>query len=387
MKAHHLYSTATTLATAVLLAAPSLADQTISDTQTKAVNMTEGKLTVTGTGFLNVAKNAVNLKDPIQSALEIAVMEGGRISGKSALVLDQGMENGITGQLISVTNSGTIIAKDSFGSADGLAIGGGVVTNTGTITASNSNTNGQAYGILVDDSDGGNAFEAIRITNSGTIEGTGANGVGIRIVSDRENCIFMEGGTITGGSGQAVVMGSGDDVFSYSGGTVNGSVDGGAGFNTMVFQPAETDLTFSSDLKNFHSISIQGSSLSPGASVTLEDLTITLDMASLSQDKPLFSLEGNSTASGSLLFNNVILQLMGTPAALPVDGSGMVYFKLAGNGISLEGLEVRTEGGYELDMSRDGYVGVNFNTPEPAAAALGLFGFSLSMLRRRRTAA
>ena len=108
MKAHHLYSTATTLATAVLLAAPSLADQTISDTQTKAVNMTEGKLTVTGTGFLNVAKNAVNLKDPIQSALEIEVMEGGRISGKSALVLDQGMENGITGQLISVTNSGTM---------------------------------------------------------------------------------------------------------------------------------------------------------------------------------------------------------------------------------------------------------------------------------------
>lgn len=363
MKAHHLYSTATTLAAAVLLAAPSLADQTISDAQTKAVNMTEGKLTVTGTGFLNVAKNAVNLKDPIQSALEIEVMEGGRISGKSALVLDQDMENGITGQLISVTNSGTmtgtekqaidlrymintsatitnngtisagqkgavklgnnatvvnngtiettaagengitakhydpeddgidtfahgldlannsggkitgmkhgvtgegkaaisnngriegrggsglnwdwnaalqqddkyvvtvvngkdgvisgtgdattldgdgvdvdyivnltnsgtIIAKDSFGSADGLAIGGGVVTNTGTITASNSNTNGQAYGILVDDSDGGNAFEAIRITNSGTIEGTGSNGVGIRIVSDRENCIFMEG--------------------------------------------------------------------------------------------------------------------------------------------------------------------------------------------------
>ncbi|MCD8063524.1 hypothetical protein [Akkermansia sp.] len=387
MKAHHLYSTATTLAAAALLAAPSLADQTISDTQTKAVNMTEGKLTVTGTGFLNVAKNAVNLKDPIRSALEIEVMEGGGISGKSALALDQDMENGVTGQLITLTNSGTIIAKDSFGSADGLAIGGGIVTNTGTITASNSNTNGQAYGILVDDSDGGNAFEAIRITNSGTIEGTGANGVGIRIVSGKENCIFMEGGTITGGSGHAVIMGSGDDMFSYSGGTVNGSVDGGAGFNTMVFQPMETDLTFSSDLKNFHSISIQGSPLSPGASVTLENLTITLDMASLSQDKPLFSLEGNSTASGSLLFNNAILQLMGAPDALPVDGSGMVYFKLAGDGISLEGLEIRTEGGYELDMSRDGYVGVNFNTPEPVAAALGLLGFFLSMLRRRRTAA
>lgn len=555
MKAHHLYSTAMTLAAAVLLASPSLADQTISDTQTKAVTMTEGKLTVTGTGFLNVIKNAVNLKEPIQSALEIEVMEGGRISGKSALVLDQGMENGVTGQLISLTNSGTmtgtekqaidlrymintsatitnngtissgqkgavklgnhaavinngtiettaagengitaknydpaddgidsfahgldlannsggkiigmkhgvtgegeavisnngriegrggsglnwdwdaalqqddkyvvtvvngkdgvisgtgdatsldgdgvdvdyivnltnsgtIIAKDSFGSADGLAIGGGTVTNTGTITASNAN--GQAYGILVDDSDGGNAFEAIRITNSGTIEGTGGNGVGIRIVSDKENYIFMEGGAITGGSGQAVIMGSGDDVFSYSGGTVNGSVDGGAGFNTMIFQLGETDLAFASDLKNFHSISIEGSSLSPEASVTLENLTITLDMASLSQDKPLFSLEGNSTAAGSLLFNNVILQLTGTPDALPLDDSSMVYFKLAGDGISLEGVEVRTEGGYELDMSRDGYIGINFNTPEPAAAALRLLGFSLSMLRRRRTAA
>ena len=50
-------------------------------------------------------------------------------------------------------------------------------------------------------------------------------------------------------------------------------------------------------------------------------------------------------------------------------------------------LYTSTEGGYKLDMSRDGYVGVNFNTPEPSAAALGLFGFSLSMLRRRRTAA
>lgn len=542
-----------TLAAAALLTTQSFADQTVSGTQTKAVNMTEGRLTVTETGFLNVVKNAVNLKDPIQSILNIEVMKGGRISGKSALVLDQDMENAVTGQLISLTNSGTmtgtekqaidlrymlrtsatitnngtisasqkgavklgnnatvinngtiettaagengitaknydpeddgintfahgldlannsggkiigmkhgvtgegeasisndgriegrggsglnwdwdaalqqddkyvvtvvngkdgvitgtgdatsldgdgvdvdyivnltnagtIMAKDSFGSADGLAIGGGTVTNTGTITASNSNANGQAYGILVDDSDGGNAFESIRITNSGTIEGTGANGTGIRIVSDKENYISMEGGTITGGSGQAVIMGSGDDVFSYSGGTVNGSVDGGAGFNTMVFQLAETDLVFSSDLKNFNSIHIQGSSLSPGASVTLENLTITMDMASLNGETPLFSLEG----AGSLQFNSVILQLMGTPDTVPLDGSGTVYFKLAGDGISLEGLEVRTELGYELDMSRDGYVGINFSTPEPAAVTLGLLGLSLSMLRRRRHAA
>lgn len=315
------------------------------------------------------------------------------VNGKDGVISGTGDAASLDGDgvdvdyIVNLTNSGTIIAKDSFGSADGLAIGGGIVTNTGTIRASNSNTNREAYGILVDDSDGGNAFEAIRITNSGTIEGTGANGVGIRIVSGKENYISMEGGSIAGGSGQAVIMGSGDDVFSYSGGTVNGSVDGGAGFNTMIFQLAETDLTFSSDLKNFSSISIQGSTLSPGASVTLENLSITLNMASLSRDKPLFSLEGNSLAAGSLQFNNAVLQLMGTPDALPLDDSGMIYFKLAGDGISLEGLEVRTEEGYELDMSRDGYIGINFSTPEPAAVTLSLLGFSLSMMRRRRTTA
>lgn len=157
MKAHHLYSTATTLATAVLLAAPSLADQTISDTQTKAVNMTEGKLTVTGTGFLNVAKNAVNLKDPIQSALEIEVMEGGRISGKSALVLDQGMENGITGQLISVTNSGTMTGTEKQAIDLRYMINtSATITNNGTISA------GQKGAVKL----GNNAT----VINNGTIE-------------------------------------------------------------------------------------------------------------------------------------------------------------------------------------------------------------------------
>lgn len=56
MKTHHLYSTAMILAAAAMISAQPLSAQTISGTQTKAVNMTEGKLTVTGTGFLNVEK-------------------------------------------------------------------------------------------------------------------------------------------------------------------------------------------------------------------------------------------------------------------------------------------------------------------------------------------
>lgn len=557
MKAHYLYSTAMTLAAAALFTTQALADQTINDTQTQAVNMTEGKLTVTETGFLNVKKNAVNLKNPIQSALDIEVMEGGRISGKSALVLDQGMEDGVTGRLISLTNSGTItgvekqaidlrymlhtsaaitnhgtisasqkgamklgnnatvindgtiettaagengitaknydpeddgintfahglnltnsgengkiigmkhgvtgegeasitnsaliegkggsgvnwdwdpvlqkdgkyiitvvneeggvirgtgdstsldgdgvdvdyivdlanrgqiIAKDSFGSADGLALGGGKVNNSGLISASNSNMAGQAYGILVDNSDGGNAFEAISIINSGTIKGEGANGVGIRIVSDKENSIAMNGGLISGGSGNAVIMGSGNDTFTYAGGIIEGSVDGGGGSNTMIFRGAEgQDMTFHADLKNFNSIRIES------GHVTLGGLTITMDLASLSQDGPLFSLDSalDRSTGASLTFRNATLQLLGISGggAVSPEENGMVYFQLAGDGISLEGLDVRTEQGYEVDLSRDGFIGINFNTPEPASCTLGLLGFSMAMLRRRRHAA
>lgn len=543
------------LAAAAMISAQPLAAQTISGTQTKAVNMTEGKLTVTGTGFLNVEKNAINLNKEIQSPLEIEILEGGRVSGKRALVLDPGMEKGVTGELIRLNNAGTmtgtgnqaidlrymintaatitntgaisasqkgavklgnnatlinsgliettaagengitaknydpvddgistfahglqltnsgdgriigmkhgvtgegeaavtnsaliegkggsglnwdwaptlqqndkytvtvvneengiirgtgnttaldgdgvdvdyavnltnrgqIIARDSFGSADGLAIGGGSVTNSGTISASNSNAAGQAYGILVDDSDGGNAFEAVTILNSGIIQGEGSNGVGIKIVSDRANSITMTGGLIHGGSGTAVTMGSGNDIFTYTAGNVSGGIDGGAGNNAMVFQStAGQSTTFNADLKNFNSIRVES------GNIVLSGLTITMELASLSQNSPLFTLSGSTTreTGPSLGFQDVTLQLLGTGNADTASGDGgMVYFQLASDGISLNGLNIRTEQGYQLDLSRDGFIGINFNTPEPAAAALGISGFSLALLRRRRKAA
>lgn len=542
------------LAASILLSSQPLAAQTISNTQTTAVNMTSGNLLITETGFLKVTKNAINLNKAIKSMLTIDIKDGGRISGKRALALDAGMENGITGELIRLNNAGTmtgtenqaidlrfmltssatitntgtifaskkgaiklgnnatvinsgtiettafdengisakhydpsddkitnfarglhlensgpngkiigmkhgvtgegsayiynsafiegkggsgvnwdwdpvlqkndqytvtlineadgiitgtgnsttldgdgvdvdyivdltnhgqIIAKDSFGSADGLAIGGGRVNNTGSITASNSNRSGQAYGILVDNSDNGNAFESVTITNSGTIAGTGSNGVGIKIVSDKSNLITMNGGLITGGSGKAVIMGSGDDTFAYTSGVISGSIDGGAGRNTMIFN-ADTaaEINFSSDLYNFSSIHIQS------GAVTLKDMEIRLDLASLSQNSPLFSLAENwsTTGNASLEFNQVTLLLTGSfKGTLAIKENGMSYFQLAGDGISLDGLKITTERGYELDLSREGMIGINFNTPEPATATLALLGFSSLLLRRKRS--
>lgn len=107
-------------------------------------------------------------------------------------------------------------------------------------------------------------------------------------------------------------------------------------------------------------------------------------------DAPLFTLSGSTSreTGPSLSFQDVTLQLLGTGNVnTDSDDGGMVYFQLASDGISLDGLDIRTEQGYQLDLSRDGFIGINFNTPEPTAAVLGIFGFSLVLLRRRRKAA
>mgnify|MGYP003221187214 CR=1 FL=1 len=137
MKTHHLYSTAMILAAAAMISAQPLSAQTISGTQTKAVNMTEGKLTVTGTGFLNVEKNAVNLNKEIQSLLEIEILEGGRISGKRALALDPDMEKGVTGELIRLNNAGTMTGTENQAiDLSHMINTSATITNTGAISAS-----------------------------------------------------------------------------------------------------------------------------------------------------------------------------------------------------------------------------------------------------------
>lgn len=170
MKTHHLYSTAMILAAAAMISAQPLSAQTISGTQTKAVNMTEGKLTVTGTGFLNVEKNAVNLNKEIQSLLEIEILEGGRISGKRALALDPDMEKGVTGELIRLNNAGT---GNQAIDLSHMINTSATITNTGAISAS------QKGAVKL----GNNAT----LINSGLIETTaaGENGITAKITTRR----------------------------------------------------------------------------------------------------------------------------------------------------------------------------------------------------------
>ncbi|MDX2204457.1 MAG: autotransporter domain-containing protein [Hyphomicrobiaceae bacterium] len=134
----------------------------------------------------------------------------------------------------TITNYGIIQGTGAKGvGSDGLAntseaiaIGGGTVDNKAGATIY-----GAGNGILVDNSSQGNAFYKVEITNAGTI--AGGTGYGIYIRSAFDN-VITNSGTITGGNGKAIVFGDGNDTLNIlTGSVINGTVDGGAGSNTV----------------------------------------------------------------------------------------------------------------------------------------------------------
>ncbi len=120
--------------------------------------------------------------------------------------------------------------------AEGIAAGGGWIINseTGVIR-------GQGLGILIDDSSQGNAPFFTSISNSGVIEGV--TSYGIKIVSDQGDYV-SNSGTISGGNGVAILLGSGGDVLSiYEGSVINGLSDGGAGDDYLSYMTHKTAVT------------------------------------------------------------------------------------------------------------------------------------------------
>ena len=145
--------------------------------------------------------------------------------------------------LVNINNHGTIQAIGTYGGADGLnealAIGGGTVSNDGTIYS-------DQRAITVDDSNGGGAFGALTLTNDGTI--TGSNGEAIHITGTQADTItnnatingsiftddgadtLTNSGTITG----AINVGAGNDTINWNS-LMHGSITGGTGTDTINF--------------------------------------------------------------------------------------------------------------------------------------------------------
>jgi predicted extracellular nuclease/2',3'-cyclic-nucleotide 2'-phosphodiesterase (5'-nucleotidase family)/Ca2+-binding RTX toxin-like protein len=211
--------------------------------------------------------SAINVDNDASAANTVYVTNYGTLQGKSQGYEDSDGDAIDTDGLLHLDNFGTIQGLGANGYhngepnvSEGLAIGGGVVNNAGTIY-------GYGRAIQVDDSENGAALDATTIVNSGTIQGDGHGPEGVdptdaarfdltgneavNLVGDWTDSL-TNSGTIIGGvkmgggndvlvntgsmmaiGGSAVDMGDGDDTVTNTG-TITGAILLGAGKDTFI---------------------------------------------------------------------------------------------------------------------------------------------------------
>ena len=236
----------------------------------------------------------------------------GRLTGGSDGVLFDG-----TGA--SLVNAGLISGAGTYRSIIGSGAylsGGGSVTNS---------TGGQITGKLI----GVGLRRAGTISNAGTI--LGATGISITGTAGSTSTV-INSGTITGTAGIAVKLGAGDDRLVVNpGARFTGTVDGGAGANTIEFGAGTGTLGgLGSTVTNFGSIvfdagaawTIIGSTAGLTGVISGFAAGDVIDLAGLNETGSLYS-NGTLTLTGD---QAVSLQLPGgfstASFSLAADGAG-----------------------------------------------------------------
>jgi len=210
--------------------------------------------------------------------------------------------------LVTITNTGTIRSINAFSPAasglaysEGITVGGGTITNSGTIeglvAAGNTNAVGRGISLLGNDITTGplaGTREAIygnaTVTNQagGLIRGQSDSGIyvdgpasGFTVTIDNQAGATIQGGgtanaaiktgedndtitnagTIDGASsGKAINLGGGNDQLTITGGSavINGSIDGGSGSNKLTFNlgAANNTFTHSAAISNFDKVDV-----------------------------------------------------------------------------------------------------------------------------------
>jgi subtilase-type serine protease len=158
----------------------------------------------------------------------------------------------------TVTNYGTIQGTGAGGvdsggrpnGSEGIAMGGGTITNYagGLISGANN-------GILVDDGAGGSGVGATTIYNEGTIRGL--SGFAIGLVGNFNDTLTNKG-VITGN----VNMGAGDDTVNYYiGSSINGILNGEAGTDTLNLYGSGAQTLVGSNAINFEQLNVKTGSV------------------------------------------------------------------------------------------------------------------------------
>lgn len=247
--------------------------------------------------FTNVVANVTNLFG--------ATIRGGLLSTTL-----QGDGDGIdVDGVLTLNNSGDVLglgAKGASNNAEGIAAGGGTITNTstgriiGTSLVPNGDSTRAGNGILIDDSNGGSAVAATSITNGGLIQGV--TGFAVRMIGNFSDTVTnLAGGTLQGaGSGAAIQTGGGADIVtnrgtivSETGNAINleggndqlmveggaasivGNVSGGAGSNTATLDPgAGNTFAYAGVLSNFDTVEVASGTVTLSGASTYTGTTV-----------------------------------------------------------------------------------------------------------------
>ncbi|GCD56619.1 hypothetical protein NBRC3222_1956 [Acetobacter pasteurianus NBRC 3222] len=202
----------------------------------------------------------------------------------------------------TITNYGTIQGTGAGGNgsdgypntSEGVSIGGGDIVNE-----SGALISGAANGILVDNSSQGNAPYATTITNNGTIQGL--DGYGIHI-TDTFGDTITNAGTISGTT-DAILLGDGDDTLNIqTGSVISGTVDGGAGNNTVNLSGSGT---FDGAI-NFQTMTVSGSWILSG-----DQAYSTISLA----DNAALTLQGSAPSTETITFSGGAALILGTSSS------------------------------------------------------------------------
>ena len=264
---------------------------------------------------------------------------GGTFKGGVLAPATEGDGDGIdVDGVLTLSNAGDVLglgAKGAANNAEGIAAGGGSITNaaTGRIIGStlaadapNGDSSRAGNGILIDDSNGGDAIAATTVVNSGLIQGK--SGFGIKIVGTYADSISNNVGGIirgagtgatlqTGGGadivtnsgaiisdvGNAIDLQDGDDTLKISGGSASiiGNISGGTGTNAVTMDLGTgSSFSYAGVLSNFNTLEVKsGTTTLSGANAytgqtAISGGTLVLDGANRISSASALALNGGT---------------------------------------------------------------------------------------------
>ncbi len=324
--------------------------------------------------------SGINL-DGLNALQSATIVNTGLIRGNGVIGDGDGVD--IDG-IANITNSGVIRSLNSFSAgvaaySEGITVGGGTITNSGTIEGlvASGNSNAFGRGITLSGNDitsgplagtreglygnaliinnagglirgqtdsaivveGAASIYTVSITNNAgaTIQGGSSTAAAIRTGADAST--LVNAGTLDGSSsGKAFQGGSGATALTIAGGqaSVLGDINGGSSAsNTIVIHPGTgNSFSYSGSLSNFSSVEVQSGSVTLSGSSSYSGTTkanggtLTLDGANRLSSASALSLGGgtlkltNAGGANGQTFSNLLLA---ANSAIDLGGSSLTF--------------------------------------------------------------